>query len=204
MQFPISTEVKASTLIEETLDRAVAPFQMDFIFQGDQIFALTSTSRYFTELLRETGENLNVFGDPSIVMYELMRSETDYHPGKLLVPVPARPSPSVVKTVFETFAEAADRCQISVNCTAQTPFSNERTRMNDFFRQVTDAVSDDTSVYESLTFSSTSNLDGSKQVRTIFFMQTADVVVGLVEPRDRVERSFGNPDNIVYDVLVFE
>lgn len=202
---PISAEVKASALIEEILDRAVKPIQMDFITQGDQLFALTYAQRHFTALRRETDEVFNIEGYRPIAMYDLLHTETESRPGTFALALVASPSRSVVKSVFETFGEAADRCLKGVSCTVHNlSFRESMWAYDDIFRIITDAISDDTSVYESLTFLSISNLDGSKFARHIFFIQSADVVVGLVEPRDRVGRSFGNANNIVYDVLIFE
>lgn len=204
MPFPVPAQAETSTLIEEILDRAVQPIQMDFIPQGDQLFALTYAQRTFTVLRRETNETSAIEGHRPIAMYDLLETETQTNPGSFALAQAASLAPLIAQSEFERFGAAAERCLTGVDCTVRNlSFDDGAWTSDDIFRLVTDAVSQDASVYESLTFSGTSNLDGSQYTRTAFLMQTADIVIGLVEPRDRVERSYGDADSIVYDLLIF-
>lgn len=201
---PVTAQGDTSALIQEILERAVQPIQMDFIPQGEQLFALTYAQRTFTVLRRETDEAVNTEGHRPIAMYDLLETKTQTNPGSFALAHLASLAPSVAKAEFERFGAAAGRCLMGVTCTVRNLSSNEGIwTSEDIFGMVTEGTSQDASVYESLTFSGISPLDGSQYTHTVFLMQTADFVIGLVEPRDRAERSYGNANSIVYDVLIF-
>jgi hypothetical protein len=205
MPFSTSAEINRSALIEEILGKAVKPIQMDFVPQDGQLFALMYAQNSFTVLHRETREALIVDGSMPITMYDLLQTETELNPGSAATEMPANLAPFFSKAEFEKFGTAADRCLNRENCTIRKLSFNENTlTSDDVFNIVADAISDDEAIYESLTFLGTTIFDGAPLVRTFFFVKSANTIIGLAEPRDRVERSHGSANSIVYDVLIFE
>jgi len=203
--FSAFAEFAAPSYIEPIVDRGVYGVQIDFLPQGDQLIVNMHTLSTVT-VFRIEGEPFSEMnGFQPISMTDLLQSETDRKPGSFALAMLAGLAPRFAETTFASFSEHAQRCLENDGCIVRNSLSSGAARTSDdIFRIVIGAHSDPSATSGGLTFVGTSFRDGTPVVRSVFFVQSGDTVIGLVEPRDSTSRSFGIAGSLVFDVLIFE
>lgn len=202
--FSAFAEFAAPSFIEPIVDVGVYAVQIDFLPQDDQLIVNMHTQNTVTVFRIEGEPFSDLNGCQPISMTDLLQSETDRNPGSFALAMLAGMAPTFAETKFASFSEHAQRCLENDGCMVRNSLSSGSARTSDVaFRIVIGAHSDPSATYGALTFAGTSFLDGTPVVRLVFFVQSGDAVIALVEPRDSTSRSFGIAGSLVHDVLIF-